>query len=243
MLMQSSAYNHSSANEKRDRSPVPPLHGVSLLTARHSRWSIRRGQTQQLTSRRRGIAFAPKGSLVVCGFLRLSHPALTRFSCRTRTVMSATHGSTDTSAERRNNDMNTFPAGMALLFTLLVAWPIATDATEHETPKAPDTFLTMTNPVTSTTDTLQEAKSLYENRCSKCHGTSGNGKGSATKDLEVKPRNYTDKALMETIPDGQLFWIICYGSDPEATEMAGYKKKLSEEQMWSLVHYIRSFAR
>ncbi len=139
--------------------------------------------------------------------------------------------------------MNTFPAGMALLFTLLVAWPIATDATEHETPKAPDTFLTMTNPVTSTTDTLQEAKSLYENRCSKCHGTRGDGNGSATKDLDVKPRNYTDKALMERIPDGQLFWIICYGSDPDTTEMKGYKKKLSEEQMWSLVHYIRSFAR
>lgn len=103
--------------------------------------------------------------------------------------------------------------------------------------------MTMANPVTSTTDVLQEAKSLYENRCSKCHGTSGDGKGSATKDLDVKPRNYTDKALMEKIPDGQLFWIICYGSDPDTTEMKGYKKKLSEEQMWSLVHYIRSFGK
>ncbi len=139
--------------------------------------------------------------------------------------------------------MNTIHAGMALLFTLLVAWPMATYATEHETPRAPEPFLKMTNPVPQTTDTLQEAKSLYENRCSKCHGSNGDGKGSATKDMDVTPRNYTTKALMETIPDGQLFWIICYGSDPDITEMKGYKKKLSEEQMWSLVHYIRSFAR
>lgn len=139
--------------------------------------------------------------------------------------------------------MNTIHAGIALLFTPLVLWPVTGSATDRKTPTAPHEFLMKTNPVAATADTLQEAKSLYENRCIKCHGTSGDGQGSATKDLDVKPRNYTDKSLMEKIPDGQLFWIICYGSDPDTTEMKGYKKKLSEEQMWSLVHYIRSFAR
>jgi mono/diheme cytochrome c family protein len=134
-------------------------------------------------------------------------------------------------------------ASMFVLFAVLLAWPVTTLATDRKTPMAPKEFLAMTNPVPHTTDTLQEAKSLYENRCSKCHGTNGDGKGSATKDMDVKPRNYTAKALMETIPDGQLFWIICYGSDPDITEMKGYKKKLSDEQMWSLIHYIRSFAR
>lgn len=47
---------------------------------------------------------------------------------------------------------------------------------------------------------------------------------------------------MEKIPDGQLFWITLNGSDPDTTEMEGYKKKLTEEQVWKLVHYIRSFA-
>jgi mono/diheme cytochrome c family protein len=60
--------------------------------------------------------------------------------------------------------------------------------------------------------------------------------------MDVKPRDYTDKALMEKIPDGQLFWIILNGSDPDTTEMEGYKKKFTEEQVWKLVHYIRSFA-
>ena len=117
------------------------------------------------------------------------------------------------------------------------------DATDRKTPTAPEEFVKKTNPVAPTADTLKEAGTLYDSRCSKCHGTNGDGKGSATKDLDVKPRNYTDKSMMEKIPDGQLFWIICYGSDPDTTEMAGYKKKLSEEQMWSLIHYIRSFAR
>ncbi len=139
--------------------------------------------------------------------------------------------------------MNTIHAGIAMLFTLLVLWPLTGSATDRKTPSAPEEFLKMTNPVPLTSGTLNEAGSIYEKQCSKCHGDNGAGNGSATKDLDVKPRNYTDKALMEKIPDGQLFWIICYGSDPDTTEMKGYKKKLSQEQMWSLVHYIRSFAR
>ena len=138
--------------------------------------------------------------------------------------------------------MQSARANMFVLFAVLLAWPMATYATEHETPRAPETFLKMTNPVVPTADTLKETATLYENRCSKCHGTNGDGKGSATKDLDVKPRNYADKRLMQSIPDGQLFWIICYGSDPDTTEMKGYKKKLSDEQMWNLIHYIRSFA-
>jgi mono/diheme cytochrome c family protein len=132
---------------------------------------------------------------------------------------------------------------MFVLFAVLLAWPVTTVATDRKTPTAPEEFLRMTNPVAPTADTLKETATLYDSRCSKCHGTNGDGKGSATKDMDVKPRNYTDKHLMQTVPDGQLFWIICYGSDPDTTEMKGYKKKLSDEQMWSLIHYIRSFAR
>ncbi|MFO0700006.1 MAG: c-type cytochrome [Nitrospira sp.] len=131
----------------------------------------------------------------------------------------------------------------ALLSVVIMAWPTTGHATDRKTPTAPEQFLTMANPVAPSLDTLQETATLYDSKCSKCHGSNGDGNGSATKDLHVKPRNYTDKALMDKIPDGQLFWVICYGSDPDTTEMKGYKKKLSDEQMWSLVHYIRAFAR
>ncbi|MBL8036370.1 MAG: c-type cytochrome [Nitrospira sp.] len=129
-----------------------------------------------------------------------------------------------------------------LLIAGIVVWPLIGDATDRKTPTAPEEFLKMANPVTPTAEMLKEAATIYDSRCSKCHGSGGNGKGSATKDLDVKPRDYTDKSLMRTIPDGQLLWVIANGSDPDTTEMKGYKKKLSEEQMWSLVHYIRAFA-
>ena len=131
---------------------------------------------------------------------------------------------------------------LAILVTVILTYPLTVTAGDFKTPTAPESFLKMTNPISPTADAVKEVSSVYESKCSKCHGDKGDGKGSATKGLDVKPRNYTNKAVMEKIPDGQLFWIIANGSDPEATEMGPYKKKLSEEQMWALVHFIRAFA-
>ena len=131
---------------------------------------------------------------------------------------------------------------LIVMFALILGNSGAVFAAERKTPNAPEEFLKMTNPVALTPESLQEGTALYKDKCIKCHGTNGNGKGSATKGMDVKPRDYTDKSLMEKIPDGQLFWIILYGSDPDTTEMEGYKKKFTEEQVWKLVHYIRSFA-
>lgn len=139
--------------------------------------------------------------------------------------------------------MNITNIGSAVLCATILAWPSMVPAGEFKTPAAPEEVAKLANPIPPTSEALKDAPGIYENKCSKCHGDKGDGKGSATKGLDVKPRNYTDKNLMEKIPDGQLFWIIANGSDPDATEMAGYKKKLSEEQMWVLVRYIRSFAR
>jgi mono/diheme cytochrome c family protein len=130
---------------------------------------------------------------------------------------------------------------LAILGLAVLSWPVVLSAGEFKTPVAPEEVLKVSNPVPPTSEVVKEAPSIYETKCSKCHGDKGDGKGSATKGLDVKPRNYRDKTVMEKIPDGQLFWIIANGSDPEATEMGSYKKKLSEEQMWALVHYIRRF--
>lgn len=131
---------------------------------------------------------------------------------------------------------------LVVMFASFVASSVGVFAAERKTPNAPEAFLKMTNPVALIPEVLEEAKGFYKDKCIKCHAANGNGKASATKGMDVKPRDYTDKALMATIPDGQLFWIILNGSDPDTTEMEGYKKKFTEEQIWKLVHYIRSFA-
>lgn len=124
---------------------------------------------------------------------------------------------------------------------LVIALPQASLSEERKTPTAPAEFLKMANPIPLTPEVLKEATEIYSRECKKCHGAKGNGRGTATKGMKVKPRNYTDKATMEKIPDGQLFWIIFNGS-PD-TDMESFKGKLKEEEAWKLIHYIRSFAK
>ncbi|MBH0179154.1 MAG: c-type cytochrome [Nitrospira sp.] len=137
--------------------------------------------------------------------------------------------------------MSALQKSLAVLGIASLALPLVASGGDFKTPVAPEAVLKMANPIPLTSEVVKGAPSVYENKCSKCHGDKGDGKGSATKGLDVKPRNYRDKDVMGKLPDGQLFWIIANGSDPEATEMGSYKKKLSEEQMWALVHYIRTF--
>jgi mono/diheme cytochrome c family protein len=115
-------------------------------------------------------------------------------------------------------------------------------AQERNTPIAPDEFLKMKNPLAITTEQGEDTKKLYKKKCKKCHGSKGNGRGSATRGMDIKPRDYTDRNLMSEIPDGQLFWIITNGSDPDTTEMEGYKDQLTDEQIWQLIHHIRLLA-
>ena len=75
--------------------------------------------------------------------------------------------------------------------------------------------------------------------CIKCHGEKGDGLGKIAKGMTPKPKDFTCRAMMGKIPDGQLFWIIQNGS--KGTGMMGFKK-LKDEQVWQLILYLRQFA-
>ena len=117
-------------------------------------------------------------------------------------------------------------------------------ADPHKTPVAPAKYLSMENPI-DVDDlegrTLKKVKRLYKSKCKKCHGTDGDGKGSATEDMVLKPMDFTVPGYMESRKDGQLFWIISAGS--KDTEMKafgpGTDVNLSDEEMWKLVAYMR----
>jgi len=111
------------------------------------------------------------------------------------------------------------------------------------TPTAPPEYLARTNPVATSDQVLAEATAIYQRECRKCHGPDGRGHGSAIRGMKIKPPDFTDVDVMNTRPDGQLVWIILYGSDPDTTEMSGFKKKFSENDAWKLVRFIREFGR
>ncbi len=115
----------------------------------------------------------------------------------------------------------------------------------RKTAKAPEDFLAKTSPLPSSASTIRAGKELFLKTaqpaaCAMCHGEQGDGKGLMGAALVPPPRNFTCGAMMHEIPDGQLFWIIKNGS--QGTGMMSFAS-LPDEQVWQLIHYIRSLAK
>jgi mono/diheme cytochrome c family protein len=103
--------------------------------------------------------------------------------------------------------------------------------------KAPVDAAQRPAPFAASPKVLAAGRTLYLDRCADCHGKNGKGHGPGAADLEKAPTNFTEhKHLQQT--DGELYWKITEGRRP----MPSYRKKLSDEERWQLVFFIRTFA-
>jgi mono/diheme cytochrome c family protein len=94
------------------------------------------------------------------------------------------------------------------------------------------------NPVPPTEDAIAAGKQAYGEHCRNCHGDKGDGKGKKAAELSVAPGDFTDAPAMARRTDGELFWQITRGRLP----MPAFEDKLSDQERWQLVDYIRTFA-
>ncbi len=94
------------------------------------------------------------------------------------------------------------------------------------------------NPLTATETNLAAAKEIYSNKCVDCHGEKGKGDGSEAMMYDPPPADLTDAAKMIKVTDGEIFYQITEGRKP----MPSFKKKLTEEQRWQLVLFVRTLA-
>ncbi len=113
------------------------------------------------------------------------------------------------------------------------------------TGKAPDAYYNRPNPLQANEANLSAGQALYQGEprrvsCATCHGEVGDGKGPLANQFDPPPRNFACAQTIKGVPDGQLFWIIRYGS-PE-TSMPPHRK-FSDEQLWQLVLHLRKLAR
>jgi len=94
----------------------------------------------------------------------------------------------------------------------------------------------MKNPLPLDPETgAKQIRSVYLNKCSECHGETGQGNGPQAKMYDPHPSNLTDTALLKEVTDGELFYVITAGHKP----MPSYRKKLTDEQRWQLVLLVR----
>ncbi len=122
-----------------------------------------------------------------------------------------------------------------LLIAALAAFIFANTGSDWN---APPDAKALTNPLPRDPSFIAAGKAVYQENCANCHGDSGNGKGSDSWKYLAKPADFTDASAMNKMTDGELFWKITAGRRP----MPSFEKKLSEDERWMLVDYIRTFS-
>jgi len=120
----------------------------------------------------------------------------------------------------------------ALMFTSLFACALAGTAQEHWI--APPAAAKRMNPVASNAASIEQGRQLFNTNCVACHGPAGRGDGPAAPSLNPRPADLA--AMAGHHPDGDLAWKIANGRGA----MPSWKSSLSEQQIWILVHYLKS---
>jgi cytochrome c len=103
--------------------------------------------------------------------------------------------------------------------------------------KVPEEAKRMKNPILLSEAALRTARRIYLDKCAECHGETGKGDGPQAAMYSTPPASFTDAKLMASLTDGEIFYQISEGRKP----MPAFKKRLTQEQRWQLVLFVRSF--
>lgn len=97
---------------------------------------------------------------------------------------------------------------------------------------------TTKNPLTVDAKLLATGKSIFKDKCQKCHGASGRGDGpdadpDAQEDMDLTRANRAAKN-----PEGVMFFKAWNGR--KKPKMPAFKDELTKEQVWAVVAYVQT---
>lgn len=125
-------------------------------------------------------------------------------------------------------------APSAALFVVLILW----GCRGERFPAPPSGTL-------SSSESIRAGKVLYEKNCSICHGPSGHGDGPQAKGLNPSPSDLRNLSGPRADP-GYWFLRIKEGGKNgplprDRSAMPAWGDHLTDEQIWELVAYLKSF--
>ena len=99
----------------------------------------------------------------------------------------------------------------------------------------------LTSPLPNAPEIIEQGKALYNGKgtCFNCHGKDGGGNGPVAAQLDPAPRNFQHHGFWRYRTEGEIFWVIKNGS--VGTSMIGFGGQLTDEEIWSIIQYMRSF--
>lgn len=128
--------------------------------------------------------------------------------------------------------------GLIVAATAAIACGVAVAAAADQT-TARAVAAKMKNPVASNPASITSGQQLYQKQCRMCHGATGKADTPAAKSLGAS--DLTDATWTRGSSDGELFVVIQEGAGPDY-KMKGFKGKLSDQDAWHVVNYLRSLA-
>jgi mono/diheme cytochrome c family protein len=88
------------------------------------------------------------------------------------------------------------------------------------------------------TETAEEARRLYAENCSVCHGDDGRGAKWTLRSMRPPPKNFTLPEVAGQLDHDYMLHTVAYGK--ANTAMPGFATQLSEKQIATVVDYVRS---
>ncbi|AZL61341.1 cytochrome c [Rhodobacteraceae bacterium HSP-20] len=104
----------------------------------------------------------------------------------------------------------------------------------------PSAYRGARNPLRSTDETLAAGATLYAENCARCHGPTGFGDGEEGRSLTPSPALLNYLVQMPMAGDEYLLWTVSEGGKAFETAMPAFKDSLSEDQIWSIIAYMRA---
>jgi len=102
--------------------------------------------------------------------------------------------------------------------------------------KVPEKYEKMKNPTEANEGNLAIGKTLYAKHCKSCHGKTGLGDGPKGEDVDGDLGDFSTKEF-QAQSDGALFYKSYFGRN----DMPNYEKKIpNKNDMWNIIHYIRT---
>jgi mono/diheme cytochrome c family protein len=96
------------------------------------------------------------------------------------------------------------------------------------------------NPLIRTPANVDPGRALYGEHCAACHDPTGMGGGDAGNVLYPSPALLAELVRTPQGPDAYLLWAISEGGAPFGTQMPVFKDRLSEEQIWRIITFMRA---
>jgi mono/diheme cytochrome c family protein len=93
------------------------------------------------------------------------------------------------------------------------------------------------NPIATTAQSIADGKEAFGHYCAACHGLDGQNTGVPFASRMSPPVPLLTSKEVQQYTDGQLKWVIDNGLWPSG--MPGSKGILSDDEIWSIVVYLR----